>query len=107
MAVGWGKRIEQGLLLYASRHGRTTLERWGELVAAAEGREAAYKKGSVSAWISEDNEPKFATVEAMARLLGCAPEWIVWGRGQPPLNPALDASQPIPRRGPKQGRGRP
>lgn len=84
---GWGARIQDTMLhLAAARRRRIGLEEFGELVAEEEGREAPYTKGAVSGWTKEKYEPGIATFEAMARLVGCDPWWIVWGVGRPPTN---------------------
>lgn len=92
---GWGERLERCLLLYQARHGRTSLERWGELIAAAEGREKPYVKGALLAWFKERAQPRLSVFEAVARLSGCDPWWIVWEVGRPPLNPSLEHFTPV------------
>lgn len=97
MATGWGKRIEAALLLYSSVHGRTSLERLGELVAGQEGRDRGYAKATVSAWISESSPPTLEAFEAMADVFGCDPWWLVWGVGRGPVNPLVPLMEPAPR----------
>lgn len=86
MPTGWGKRIERAILTYAATHGRTTLARWGELIAEREGRASPYSKGTVGDWISEKNEPTLGTFDAMAGLVGADPWWFPWGSGRPPAD---------------------
>lgn len=105
-ASGWGQRLEQCLLLYQARHGRTSLERWGELIANAEGREKPYTKAAASMWIAEKSEPSLRTFEAIAYVVQCDPWWLAWGVGRPPSNVALDLFTPEPRgRGAKKKGG--
>lgn len=104
MATGWGRRIETALLLYSSVHGRTTLERLGELVAAREGRAKAYGKSTVAGWIGEVSPPTLDTFEAMADVFECDPWWLAWGVGRGPVNPLVPALEPAPRAQPKKKR---
>lgn len=101
---GWGGRISQAVLTYASAVGRRVgLEELGVLIAEAEGREQPYRNTTLSMWMGEKSEPPIRAFEAMAEVFGCDPWWIVWGVGRPPSNVALDRFVPIPRAAEKKG----
>lgn len=95
---GWGNRIAQAVLMYASTVGRRVgLEELGQLVAEAEGREQPYRNTTLSMWMGEKSEPPIRAFEAMAQVFGCDPWWLVWGVGRPPSNVMLERTVAVPR----------
>jgi hypothetical protein len=105
MPLGYGRRIEQAILLYSSVHGRTSLDVWGKLVAEAEGRAKPYGKSTVVGWINEDSEPELSVFYAMAAVAGGDPSWYAFGNGEGPGNPAAETTTPA-QRGAGRGKGR-
>jgi transcriptional regulator with XRE-family HTH domain len=76
-----GSRIQQVLLeLSAKRNGRLTLEDLGALIGNAEkGRRRPYSSSAVSEWIQGRNEPRIATIEAIAKVSGRSRGWVAFG----------------------------
>lgn len=82
---GQGKRIEQLIFeLTAALGRRVTLADFGEMVGKAEkGRGKSYAATTVSEWIQDRGEPKFAAVVAMSAVSrkhappGHSESWIV------------------------------
>lgn len=82
---GQGKRIEKLIFELTTALGRrVTLADFGEMVGKAEkGRGKLYAASTVSEWIQERNEPKFAAAVAMSAVSrkhappGHSESWIV------------------------------
>lgn len=93
---GHGQRIQQGVHIYRSQHDGATYDDIGRRVAEVEGRERPYGKSTVSGWISEQNEPRLSTFDALAVVLGGDPYWYAWGVGHPPENPLTTRLRLVP-----------
>lgn len=65
-----GARLRKALLAASHISGeRITLADFGARVAGAEGRAESYPASTVSAWMQGQNEPKLATISAIARVV--------------------------------------
>ena len=98
---GIGKRLELAILLYRSRVGpKVNQAEIARLIGEAEeGRGRGYSGSTLTEWLQERNEPRLATLEAMAAVLGGDPWWYAWGVGNPPPNPMVEGLELVPRQG--------
>lgn len=94
---GFGERIEQAILFYASQKGsRVTLKAFGREVGIRD-RGRGYTTSAVSEWIQERAEPGIRTFRVMAAITGRPVEWLMALDSDleeivPPADPAKDAA---------------
>lgn len=80
MAVdGFGQRIRQALLDYASQIGeRVPQSRIAAMLAEEEGR-GSYSAALITEWINERSTPQLRAIEALARVIGKPAGWLAFG----------------------------
>lgn len=82
-ASTWQERVFRALqALEQARGQRVPQEEIAELV----GRRLRRSVGqtTIGRWIRGEVIPDLAAIAALAHVLGTTPEWLAWGRGEPP-----------------------
>jgi len=80
MAVdGFGQRIKQALLDYASQIGeRVPQSRVAAMLAEEEGV-GSYSGALITEWVNERSTPQLRAIEALARIVGKPAGWLAFG----------------------------